>query len=93
MFSTTVLSKKHVHLDAVCTTGKSDDGHMKFTAAGQKLVSSSTVTINADVSFSLWIKRASIGTDMYFLNVGNTGLANNMVTMGYRASNTFTFAL
>jgi hypothetical protein len=69
-------------------------GHYRFNNTNQIMKSSatSTVSITGDVSFSAWIKRDVTWFDQFPINVGNNPSTNGMLTIGYRWTNTFTFA-
>jgi hypothetical protein len=55
------------------------------------MISSSTVSVVGDVSFSIWLRRTSVGgTSMYAFSIGSSA-TYGVFHIGFRSSNVFVF--
>jgi hypothetical protein len=55
---------------STCSSTATDNGHYTFNNENQLLYSTVPLNLNNDLSWSMWIRRSSIGKDMFALNVG-----------------------
>jgi hypothetical protein len=83
-----------ITVPTTCGQGQIDDGHQKFSSTNSFASShaNNTFIVNGDFSFSFYVKRYSIGTNMWILNIGAAPGINTYLTIGYRATNQFTFS-
>jgi hypothetical protein len=72
-----------------CSQGDQDDGHIRFVTPGSYAITTGTISLTNDVSFSIWLRRDQLGS-MYAFSLGPASV-NQILHTGFRYNDAFVF--